>query len=455
MLSTFAFSFCSMREKNGTTHLKSYMEEIFIIFGLILLNGVFAMAEIALISARKSRLMADAKKGSQAAQKALDLANEPNRFLSTVQIGITLIGILTGIYSGNQIASLFKVWLSDCGVSAEYAGTIAQGVIVVIVTYLTLVFGELLPKQIGINAAESVAKTLSRPMYWLSKIAAPFVWLLSQSTTSLFRLLGLHNKSNKVTEDEIKSIIQEGAEDGEVQPVEQDIVERVFLMGDLKIGSIMTHRHDLTWLDISMSAQEVRQILAKDTYELYPVADGDLDHIKGVVSLKDLILTLDQPQFSLQKILRESVYFYEYTSVYKVLETMKSQGISRGLVHDEFGCCIGIICLRDIMEALVGMVVEKNEKDADIIKRKDKEEWLVDGLCTMYDFLVYFDQEQLYKNDDFTTVAGLCLDQLDGLPHTGESFIWHSFQFEIVDMDGARIDKLSVSRIKEENPVEE
>ena len=426
------------------------MEEIFIILGLILLNGVFAMAEIALISARKSKLMTEAKKGSQAAQKALDLANEPNRFLSTVQIGITLIGILTGIYSGNQIATLFKAWLSDCGVTAEYAGMIAQGVIVVIVTYLTLVFGELLPKQIGINAAESVAKTLSRPMYWLSRIAAPFVWLLSQSTSSLFHLLGLHNKSNKVTEDEIKSIIQEGKEDGEVQPVEQDIVERVFLMGDLKVGSIMTHRHDLTWLDIAMSAQEVRKILSENMYELYPVADGDLDHIKGVVSLKDLILTLDQPNFSLQKILRESIYFYEYSSVYKVLETMKSQGISRGLVHDEFGCCIGIICLRDIMEALVGIVAEKNEKDADIIQRKDKEEWLVDGLCTMYDFLVYFDQEELYQHDDFTTVAGLCLDQLEGNPRTGATFTWHSFQIEIVDMDGARIDKLSVSRIKDD-----
>ena len=431
------------------------MSEIFIILGLILLNGIFAMAEIALISARKSSLTTDAKKGSKAAQTALKLANEPNRFLSTVQIGITLIGILTGIYSGNQIASLFKAWLSESGVTAEYAGMIAQGVIVVVVTYLTLVFGELLPKQIGINASENVAKVISRPMYWLSKIAAPFVWLLSKSTSSLFHLLGLHNKSSKVTEDEIKSIIQEGKEDGEVQPVEQDIVERVFLLGDLKVGSIMTHRHDLTWLDISMSAAEVRKILAKDMYELYPVANGDLDHIKGVVSLKDLILTLDQPEFSLEHILRKSVYFYEYTNVYKVLETMKSQGISRGLVHDEFGCCIGIICLRDIMEALVGIVVEKNAKDADIVQRKDKEEWLVDGLCTIYDFLVYFDREELYRNDEFTTVAGLCMDQLDRIPQVGERFTWHTFHFEIVDMDGARIDKVLVQRTTPSEIIEE
>ena len=431
------------------------MNEIFIILGLILLNGVFAMAEIALISARKSNLAADAKKGSKSAQTALELANEPNRFLSTVQIGITLIGILTGIYSGNQIASLFKAWLSNYGVAAEYAGMIAQGVIVVIVTYLTLVFGELLPKQIGINVAEKVAKVIARPMYWLSRIASPFVWLLSKSTSTLFNLLGLESKSSKVTEDEIISIVQEGKEDGEVQAVEQDIVERVFLVGDLKIGSIMTHRHDLVWLDLSMSAAEVRSILADKMYEVYPVAAGDLDHIKGIVSLKDLILSLDQKDFSLDKILCEATYFYEYTNVYKVLETMKAQGISRGLIHDEFGCCVGIVTLRDIMEALVGTVYRKNDPDPDIVKRKDKDEWLVDGHCTMYDFLNYFDSEALYQNDDFTTVGGLCLDQLDRIPRTGESFTWKSFHFEIVDMDGARIDKVLIKRISLQEQEEE
>ena len=424
------------------------MNEIFIILGLILLNGIFAMAEIALISARKSSLAADAKKGSKAAQTALELANEPNRFLSTVQIGITLIGILTGIYSGNQVASIFKGWLGDCGVATEYAGMIAQGVIVVIVTYLTLVFGELLPKQIGINVAENVAKIIARPMYWLSKIASPFVWLLSKSTSTLFNLLGLKSKSSKVTEDEIISIVQEGKEDGEVQPVEQDIVERVFLVGDLKIGSIMTHRHDLVWLDLSMSAKEVRSILAHDMFEVYPVASGDLDHIKGIVSLKDLVLSLDRPDFALQNILCEAPYFYEHTNVYKVLETMKTQGTSRGLIHDEFGCCVGIVTLRDIMEALVGTVNRKNDPDADIIKRKDKEEWLVDGHCTMYDFLNYFDREDLYPNDEFTTIGGLCMDQLDRIPRTGECFTWNSFHFEIVDMDGARIDKVLITRVK-------
>ena len=426
------------------------MNEIFIILGLIVLNGVFAMAEIALISARKSSLAADAKKGSRSAQKALDLVSEPNRFLSTVQIGITLIGILTGIYSGNQIATLFRAWLMDCGVTAGYAGMIAQGVIVVVVTYLTLVFGELLPKQIGMYAAEHMAKLISRPMYWLSRIAAPFVWFLSWSTSSLFNLMGLQGKGSKVTEDEIKSIVQEGKEDGEVQPVEQDIVERVFLMGDLKTGSIMTHRRDLVWLDIHADAQEVRQVLSQNIFEVYPVADGDLDHIKGMVSLKDLVLHLNKPDFSLHNILRKEVYFYEHANVYKVLELMKAQGVTRGLVHDEFGCCVGIVSLRDMMEALVGSVTEKNEDDPEIVKRKDKEEWLVDGNCTMYDFLVYFDHEELYHNNEYTTLAGLCLNRFGRVPRTGESFVWHIFQIEIVDMDGVRIDKLSVTLLPEQ-----
>ncbi len=424
------------------------MNEIFIILGLILLNGIFAMAEVALISARKSNLEAESKKGNASAQTALRLAKEPERFLSTVQIGITLIGILTGIYSGNQIASLFKSWLMTVGVSSSYAGIVAQGCIVVVVTYLTLVFGELLPKQIGLNASERVAQLISKPMYWLSKATAPFVWILSRSTAGLFCLLGVKEKNSKVTEEEIKCIIQEGTADGEVQPVEQDIVERVFLMGDLKIGSIMTHRHSLVWLDLSMTAGQVRNILAKEMYEMYPVADNDLDHIVGVVSLKDLILTIDQPDFSLKNLLGKATYFYEHTHVYKALEEMKTLGISRGLVHDEFGCCVGIITLRDIMEALVG-IVDRKESESEITKRKDKEEWLVDGHCTLYDFLVYFDQEELYSNSEYTTIGGLCLTQLDHLPHAGDRFSWNNFNIEIADMDGARIDKVLVTLNKE------
>ena len=219
------------------------------------------MAEIALVSARKSSLQEDAKRGNKAAKTALDLADEPDKFLSTIQIGITLIGILTGIYSGNKIALLLSDKIHALGLSESYSESLAQFIIILLVTYLTLVFGELLPKRIGMSGAEKVAKIMSRPMHWLSVAASPFVWILSQSTSTLFKLLGLKNNATKVTEAEIKSIIQEGTEDGEVQPMEQDIVERVFLMGDLRIESLMTPRREIVFLNVAMTKDEIHKIV--------------------------------------------------------------------------------------------------------------------------------------------------------------------------------------------------
>lgn len=423
------------------------MDEIFIILGLIVLNGVFAMSEIALISARKSSLSADSDNGNRSARFALRLANEPDRFLSTIQIGITLIGILTGIYSGNKVAVIFTDWLIHAGVSASYASALSQTLIVVVVTYLTLIFGELVPKRIGLTVAESAAKFVAVPMYMLSMIAYPFVWLLSNSTALMFRLTGLKGKGSKVTEEEIKSIIREGTEDGEVQPVEQDIVHRVFMVGDLKVDAIMTHKSDIVWLDLKMGAGQVREIIRENMYAVYPVADGDLDHVKGIVSIKDLFLSLSDPDFRLDSIMCDATYFYENTDVYRVLEHMKTTHVSTGLVCDEFGACIGIITLKDILESLVGMVQEETEEEPSIVQRKEGEEWFVDGQCTMYDFLNYFGEVDLLENTDYNTVAGLCFSQLDHIPACGEQFVWNDFSFEIVDMDGARIDKLLVRKV--------
>lgn len=420
------------------------MSEIVIIVGLIILNGIFAMSEVALISARKSRLSTDAKKGNKSAKIALKLANDPDRFLSTVQIGITLIGILTGIYSGNKIAVEFTEIMKGWGVSASYAAALAQGVIVVVVTYLTIIFGELVPKRIGMSIAESAAETVARPMRILSVIALPFVWLLAKSTELIFNLLGIKENDNKVTEEEIKSIIQEGTEDGEVQPVEQDIMQRVFLLGDLKVGSIMTHKSDIVWLDIEMTASEVKNVLTENLYEFYPVAKGDLDHVKGIVNLKDLVLHLSEPDFNLSNLTHEAVYFHESMTVYKALEQMKEKRISHALVCDEFGACEGIITLRDILEGLVGNMDEA-EDEPDIIKRVNKEGWLVDGQCSLYDFLCYFDRRDLFESDGYHTVGGLILQKLQHIPVSGETLEWNGFTLEVVDMDGARIDKVLVT----------
>lgn len=420
------------------------MNEILIIIALILLNGLFAMSEIALISARKSSLSADAKKGNKLAKLALRLANEPDRFLSTIQIGITLIGILTGIYSGATLANDFAAILQGWGVSPAYAPMIAQLVIVVVVTYLTLVFGELVPKRIGLSIAEKASKIMARPMYLLSLAAAPFVWMLSKSTSAMFNLLGLRNSGTKVTEEEIKSIVQEGKEDGEVQEVEQDIVERVFLLGDLKVDDIMTRRNEITWLTGDMTKTEVKNVLENQLFDMYPLAEGKKEEVKGVILLKDLVLYLDTPDFNLAAIVRPASYFPENMSVYKALEKMKEQGISRALICDEFGLCQGIITLRDIMEALLG-AVNDTHKEPNIIKRVNGEGWLVDGQCPFYDFLTYFEREELFENCNYNTVGGLILELLEHIPQAGELVRWYDFVFEVVDMDGVRIDKVLVN----------
>lgn len=430
------------------------MDEIIIIIGLIVLNGIFAMSEVALISARKSRLSTDVKKGNKSARVALKLAGDPDCFLSTVQIGITLIGILTGIYSGNKIAVDLTNLLISWGVASSYAFGLAQGIIVVIVTYLTIIFGELVPKRIGMSMAERMAKLVARPMNVLAKVALPFVWLLSKSTEAIFNLLGIKDTDSKVTEEEIKSIIKEGADDGEVQPVEQDIVQRVFLLGDLKVGSIMTHKSDIVALESGMTAAEVKAVLVNELYEFYPVTeDGDLDRVKGVVNLKDLVLHLSEANFNLPALTHEATFFHENMNVYKALEQMKAQKISRALVCDEFGACVGIITLRDILEGLVGSMDDAGE-EPDIIKRINKDGWLVDGQCPLYDFLCYFNRQDLLEDVDYHTVGGLILQHLQHIPQSGETLEWNNFVLEVVDMDGARIDKVLVTIPSTENEEE-
>lgn len=428
------------------------MDEIIIILLLILLNGIFAMSEIAVIQARKTTLSNDEKKGSRGAKTALRLANDPDRFLSTVQIGITLIGILTGIYSGASLSGRFSDVFEGFGMPERWAYPLAQGIIVIVVTYLTIIFGELVPKRIGMSVAERVSEIISRPMYVLSVIAGPFVWVLSKSTEAVVDLLGVKNAESKVTEEDIKSIVQEGKEDGEVQEVEQDIVERVFMLGDLTVDSIMTHRSDVVTLDVSMTNDELKEVLNGNLYEAYPLIDRGIDNILGVVLLKDLLFRLDDKTLKLKSIMHPAVYFYENMSVYKALEQMKEKRLTQAFICDEFGSFQGVITLRDILEGLVGTINEVNN-DPEIVKREDSESWLVDGQCSFYDFLSYFDKEDLYDSDqqDYNTLAGLIIEQMKHIPQAGERTDWNCFNFEIVDMDGARIDKVLVTMKDTEN----
>lgn len=430
------------------------MEEIFIILFLILLNGIFSMSEISLISARKSSLQSEANKGNKSAQTALKLAENPDRFLSSVQVGITLIGLLTGMFSGNKIPAIFTDVMVRAGLSESVASALAQTIIIIVVTYFSIVLGELVPKRIGMSAAEKVAKIVAGPMKFISKLTYPLVWVLSKSTSLIVKILGVKSQESKVTEEEIKSIIQEGTEEGEVSLVEQDIVERVFTLGDLSVSTIMTLRNDVTWLEIGMNEAEVRETIENNLYEEYPVADGDLDHVVGILRLKDFVLNVGKGDFHLEKMIQTPVYFHENMNVYKVLEEMKSKKVSRALVCDEFGSCCGIITLKDILEALIGTVSDDDDSDPDIVERSGKDGWLVDGQCSIYDFLRHFDQDDEMQDYEYTTVAGLIFDELEHMPVAGDTVEWGDFTFEVVDMDGPRIDKIIV-KLKEKEDEEE
>ncbi len=427
------------------------MEEIIIILILILLNGIFAMSEIAVISARKSSLQSDADKGSKAAWKALRLQENPDRFLSSVQVGITLIGLLTGMFSGNKIAAIFSEALVGAGLEASLAAGIAQTIIIIIVTYLSIVIGELVPKRIGLGAAEKVAKTMAGPMGFISKLTTPVVWVLSKSTSALVKLLGLKGQESKITEEEIKSIIQEGTEDGEVLPVEQDIVGRVFTLGDLSVGSIMTLRSDIVWLEKDMDEAAVREIIEENLYEVYPVADRDLDNVIGIMRLKDFVVNSGKPDFCLEKMISQPLYLHENMNVYKGLETMKEKKVSRALVCDEYGKCCGIITNKDILEALIG---DMNDDDADeepqIMERKGGDGWTVDGQCLIYDFLNHFELDDEMQDYEYTTIGGLILETLEHVPEEGERIEWCNFSFEVAKMVGPRIDKVTVKKLESE-----
>ena len=399
--------------------------EIVIIIGLILLNGILAMSEIALVSARKARLETEAKRGNKSAGTALKLANEPDKFLSTIQIGITLIGILTGLYSGEALAHNFAVIIAQIPALEPYALGIAKTTIVIIVTYLTLIFGELVPKRIGMGCAEKVSMLVAKPMNFLSLISSPFVWLLSKSTALAVKMTGVDTKEeNRVTEEEIKAIVKEGFDGGEVQEVEQDIVERVFNLGDRNVGSIMTHRSELVWLDVTDSTEKIREKVEENLFNIYPVASEKFDNIVGVVYLKDLFGRIDQPDFSINQVLRPAQFVPENQSVYNALESFKQTHVKYGLVTDEFGGIQGIVTLKDIMEGLIGQVPEVGE-ESEIIQRED-----------------------LYAEHDYNTLSGLILEILERVPKTGEKLKWLDFEFEIVDMDGARIDKVLVKYLK-------
>lgn len=407
------------------------------------------MSEIALISARKNRLETAAKKGNKGAKTALELVNAPNKLLSTVQIGITLISILTGIYSGDKITQNTQLFVEGFASLKPYAHSIAVGIVVVILTFFSLVLGELLPKRIGLNYPESIAKAIALPMKMISIATAPFIWLLTISTDGLLKILNIKPTADgKVTEEEIKAIIKEGTEVGEVQEIEQDIVERVFHIGDRKINSLMTHRQSIVYLSLEDSVEELKAKVLDELHSVYPVCRDNMDDVEGIVLLKDLFTGFEKGKFNLKSITKDPVYMIEHTSAYKALENFKKSKVHYAFVTDEYGVFQGIITLNDILEALVGDAADFDEDEYQIVAREDGT-WLVDGLYSLHDFLTYFDMDDLTTDYEVTTVSGLIMTEMGKIPTTGETLVWNKLELEVIDMDGVKIDKVLVKALNE------
>ncbi len=429
--------------------------EIFIILLLILFNGMLSLSEISLISSRKLKMNVLAKADKRGAKKALVLMDNPDRFLSTVQVGITLIGILTGVYSGDTLASYLRDWLVGIFPSiAHYAGIIAKVIVVFVITYFTIVLGELIPKRLAMTFPETLLRRFSGFLQFFSKLFYPFVWLLESTVRLIMRMLRLKpSEESKITEEEILAAVKLGASEGEVQDVEHDIVERVFDLGDRDVASVMTYRSDLICIDVNDDLETIRSVVYEDMHGYYPVIDKHLDNLIGVISLKDIFGSVSSGRINVREFISDPVFFPENTSTYKALQCFKESQLYYGFVIDEFGSLQGMITSVDIMEALLGRMSLPDDDEETIIEQEDGT-WIVDGQYSFYDFLSYFDMEDIFQEYDFNTLSGLILDIAEHIPQVGEIIRWKEFSFEILNMDAARIDKVLVIIIEEEKQKE-
>jgi len=426
------------------------LTESLIILALIILNGIFSASEIAIVSSRKARLQVLIDQKNAAAKQVLKLKDSPNQFLSTVQIGITLIGILTGIFGGATIAQRLDVHLSEVAWLDGYSSQVSVLIVVVVITFLTLVLGELVPKRIGLAIPEKYAMVVAFPMNILSKAVAPFVWLLSVTTEGIVRLLNIKTSQNAVTEEEIKALVDEGADIGAIEHIEHEIVDRVFSLGDKRAVNLMTHRSNIVWLDIDDDYEEHKDTILKSGHTVYPVCQGGLDNIIGVVHIKSLLkqYLIDEP-IQLKQLTQPLNYVHENSSAYSILNKFKVSKIHQAVVLDEYGSLQGIVTINDILSSLVGDISDGDTADRPEIVAREDGSLLVDGQYQLDELLTALHIETSEEEEDglgsISTLAGLILLKLGHMPALGERIQWKAHEFEVVDMDGNRIDKVLVT----------
>jgi putative hemolysin len=423
--------------------------QIAVIVLLTLLNGFFAMSETALVSSRKARLRQRSEEGDRGANAALELAGSPNRFLSTVQIGISLIGVLAGAFGGATLAEPLADALRVVPALAPYAGPIAFGTVVIAITYLSLILGELVPKRLALNGAEAVASRVAGPMRLLAVITSPAVWFLSFSTETVLRLLGVRPRAESpVTEQEVEILMEEGARVGVFEEEERDLVRSALQLDDRPVRELMTPRPRVVWLDANDPPEEVRRRVAESRHSYFPVARGDLDDLLGIASIKDAWTRQASGQTTdLLGSLRPSPFVPEGAPATDALESFKRSGLPLALVIDERGHIEGLITLTDVLEALVGEVPDEDEPTEEDIVRREDGSWLVNGLLAAQELKEHLGLEELPRQEDadYQTVGGMVMDALGRVPAEGDRFEREGYSFEVLDMDGRRVDKVLVT----------
>ena len=423
--------------------------DVVIILALVALNGVLSMSELAIVSSREARLKAMAKGGSSGAQCALELASNPGRFLSTVQIGITLVGILAGAYSGAALGGPVGERIALLGVEPETAETIGFAIVIVLTTFASLVIGEIVPKQFALRSPEPIAAVVSKPMRWLSAATAPIVWLLDRTSALIFRLLGLNRESeNTVTAEELHLVVAEAQTAGVLEESERAIISGIVRLADRPVREVMTPRPEVDWIDVNASVEELQAALKEIPHSRIPVAEGSADNIVGVLQTRDLVHALmEGSKIDLRELARTAPVIPDLMDAMDALAVLRSADVPLALVHDEYGHFDGIVTPGSLLAALAGAFAHDVEEDEPPLVEREDGSWLVSGAASA-DLLEDRLGVNMPNDRDYSTVAGFALSVLKRLPQTGETFSHDGWKFEVVDMDGRKIDKLLASRPK-------
>jgi putative hemolysin len=430
--------------------MNSLTSDLLIILVLTLANGLFVMSELAIVSARKIRLQQSANQGDTKARAALKLAEHPNNFLAIVQVGITLIGIASGAFGEQALTKRLEPFFSSIPVFSAYSQPLAFGIAILTLTYLTLIVGELVPKRVALNSPEQIAAWVALPMGLMAKAAAPIVYLLSGSTNLAVRLLGIRPSDDPpVTEEEIRVMIEQGTESGMFEQAEEDIMKRVFRLGDRRVSSLMTPRLEITWIDLEDNEEEIRRQMMESAHARFPVCQGGLDHLLGVVQTYDLLVkTMTGQPLEFTSSLQTPVFVPESTRALKVLELFKQTGTQIAFVVDEYGVIQGLVTLTDVLQAIVGDIPTVEElAEPQAIQREDGS-WLLDGMLPIYQFkeILHIEDQELpgEQRGSYQTLGGFVVMYLGRIPTAADHFEWEALRFEVMDMDGNRVDKVMV-----------